>query len=109
MKRYIVSNISADRLDTIQQMADKLAQLFKDKSLQALVYYADDSEHRDYWISRKLSGRGLQMYCKITDGASHSYGGGVSIAEGPWDIAQNVLNIEPNLDLWNHKYNYEVR
>ena len=105
MKRYIVSNISADRLDIIQQMADKLTQLFKDRSLQSLVYYSNDFEHREYWISRKLSGRGLQMYCKITDGASHSYGGGVSVAERPWDIAQMVLNIEPDLNLWDHKYN----
>lgn len=104
MKRYIRSNISADQLDIIQQMADKLTQLFKNRSLQSLVYYADGSEHREYWISRKLSGRGLQMYCKITDGASHSYGGGVSIAEGPWDIAQRVLSLEPDLDLWDHNY-----
>ena len=104
MKRYIRSNFDAEH---IEEISDNLRDLFKNKSLISIQYsepYSSDMVKK-YIVSRKLSGRGLELYSQIVSKTEDAaINGGHILATGPWYVAQLIISIEPNLDNWHFEY-----
>lgn len=104
MKRYIRSNFD---VRYIEEISDNLKDLFKNKSLISIQYsepYSDDMIKK-YIVSRRLSGKGIELYSQIVSKTEDAaINGGHTLATGPWYVAQLINSIEPNLDNWYFEY-----
>lgn len=106
MKRYIKS--SAD----IAMIEQQLKELFTPQNIVSLVHDGTSSTEAsiglvsDYVVSRRLSGRGIELYKRTYDPeTSKSFGGGSTLARGYNSVAQHVASIDPDLDNWGHVKN----
>lgn len=102
MKKYI--RTASFDLDKTEAMAQLLKDKFKDKSLESLVRTTDPDLNgliTEYVISRRPSGRGIELYRRTFDPTtSRSFGGGNTLTTGYWYVAQHVDNI----DDWEPQY-----
>lgn len=104
MKRVVASFNSDQFLEDVKLIDQELRELFKDRSLESITYEktAGSGLISQYVVSRKLSGRGIEIYKKIVDDSrTGSFGGGVTLCSGYWDVAQRVRSIEPDLSKWS--------
>lgn len=98
MKRWIHASRDIDsKLSAIEQKEQDLKQLFKNNANISLVGEIKRNGFIDkYVVSRRLSGRGIELYKQTIDedDPGRSFGGGITLAKGPFYVAQYVLGLE---------------
>ena len=98
MKRWIHASRDIDsKLSVIEQKKQELKQLFKNNANISLVGEREKNGFIDrYVVSRRLSGRGIELYKQTVDAddSSRSFGGGITLAKGLFYVAQYVLGLE---------------
>jgi hypothetical protein len=81
----------------IREKEQDLKQFFKNNKDSILVGEIKRNGFIDkYVVSRRLSGRGIELYKQTVDAddPSRSFGGGVTLAKGSFYVAQYVLGLE---------------
>ena len=101
MKRWIHSSTdikAAFDLDRTKAKEAELRDLFRGNNDLTLkgVKAQSNGLITEYIISRKLNGKGIEMYTrKVSAEDPHrSFGGGTTLVTGFWDVAQYMLGME---------------
>lgn len=91
MKRYVRSSID---IDATQEYANYLKRVFKEDPECSFRRTEPSSAGfiKEYVVSRKLTGKNIEMYVRKYDPETGaSFGGGVTLVSGYWDVAQYMM------------------